>query len=113
MIKVSIIGQGYVGFPLAIHAAAAGNTVVGYDNDKSKISDITHGKYPISELEISSISLLVDSKMYTPTYDATLISKSDVIVLAVPTPLDTNGNPDTSLLEDAARTVAKTANLLR
>ena len=107
MIEVSIIGQGYVGFPLAIHAAAAGNRVVGYDNDISKISDITHGKYPISELDTSSISLLINSSMYTPTYDATLISKSDVIVLAVPTPLDVNGNPDTSLLEDAASTVAK------
>lgn len=107
MIEVSIIGQGYVGFPLAIHAAAAGNRVVGYDNDISKISDIVYGKYPISGLDNSSISLLIDRNMYTPTYDTTLISKSDVIVLAVPTPLDANGNPDTSLLEDAARTVAK------
>jgi UDP-N-acetyl-D-glucosamine dehydrogenase len=107
MIKVSVIGQGYVGFPLAIHAAIAGNTLVGYDNDKSKISDITQGKYPISGLDTSSISLLIDNNMYTPTYDPTLISKSDIIVLAVPTPLDNNGNPDTSLLEDAARIVAK------
>jgi UDP-N-acetyl-D-glucosamine dehydrogenase len=107
MIKVSIIGQGYVGFPLAIHAAIAGNTVVGYDNDKSKISDITQGKYPISGLDTSSISLLIDNNMYTPTYDPTLISESDIIVLAVPTPLDNNGNPDTSLLEDASRIVAK------
>ena len=107
MIKVSIIGQGYVGFPLAIHAAIAGNTVVGYDNDKSKISDISQGKYPISGLDNSSISLLIDSKIYVPTYDPTLISESDIIVLAVPTPLDKNGNPDTSLLEDAARIVAK------
>ncbi len=88
MIKVSIIGQGYVGFPLAIHAAIAGNTVVGYDNDRSKISDITQEKYPISGLDTSSISLLINSNMYTPTYDPTLISESDIIVLAVPTPLD-------------------------
>ena len=107
MIKVSIIGQGYVGFPLAIHAAIAGNTVVGYDNDKSKISDISQGRYPISGLDTSSISLLLGSNMYIPTYDPTLISESDIIVLAVPTPLDKNGNPDTSLLEDAARIVAK------
>ena len=107
MNKVSIIGQGYVGFPLAIHAAIAGNAVVGYDNDKSKIFDITQGKYPISGLDTSAIRLLLSSNTYTPTYDPTLISESDVIVLAVPTPLDVNGNPDTSLLEDAARTVAK------
>ena len=106
MIKVSIIGQGYVGFPLAIHAAIAGNVVVGYDKDEYKIFDITQGRYPISELDNSSISLLIDNNMYTPTYDPTLISDSDIIVLAVPTPLDSNGNPDTSLLEDAARTVA-------
>lgn len=107
MTEVSIIGQGYVGFPLAIHAATVGYKVVGYDIDKSKISDITQGKYPISGFDTSSVSLLLNSNMYRPTYDATLISKSDVIVLAVPTPLDANGNPDTSLLEDAAATVAK------
>ena len=106
MIKVSIIGQGYVGFPLAIHAAIAGNVVVGYDKDKYKIFEITQGRYPISELDNSSISLLIDNNMYTPTHDPTLISDSDIIVLAVPTPLDSNGNPDTSLLEDAARSVA-------
>jgi len=111
MIKVSIIGQGYVGFPLAIHAAIAGNTVVGYDNDKSKISDITQGRYPISGLDTNSISLLLGSNMYIPTYDPTLISESDIIVLAVPTPLDSNGNPDTSLLEDAARTVSNNCKL--
>ena len=107
MITVSIIGQGYVGFPLAIHAAIAGNTVVGYDYDKSKISEITQGKYPTSGLDAQSISFLIDHKKYKPTFDPTLISESDVIVLAVPTPLDDNGNPDVSLLEDAARTVAK------
>ena len=107
MIKVSIIGQGYVGFPLAIHAALAGNIVVGYDNDRSKIFDITQEKYPISGVNTSSINMLLNSNLYTPTYDAALISESDIIVLAVPTPLDNNGNPDTSLLEDAARTVAK------
>ena len=107
MITVSIIGQGYVGFPLAIHAAIAGNTVVGYDYDKSKISEITQGKYPTSGLDAHSISFLIDTKKYKPTFDPTLISESDVIVLAVPTPLDDNGNPDVSLLEDAARTVAK------
>jgi len=107
MITVSIIGQGYVGFPLAIHAAIAGNTVVGYDNDKSKISDIAQGKYPTSGLNAQSISRLIDQNKYKPTFDPTLISESDVIVLAVPTPLDSNGNPDVSLLVDASKTVAK------
>jgi len=107
MITVSIIGQGYVGFPLAIHAAIAGNTVIGYDNDESKISNIVQGKYPTSGLDDRSISLLIESSKYIPTFDPTLISESDVIVLAVPTPLDNNGNPDISLLVDATKTVAK------
>jgi UDP-N-acetyl-D-glucosamine dehydrogenase len=107
MTTVSIIGQGYVGFPLAISAAIAGNTVVGYDNDKSKISDIVQGKFPTSGLDARTISLLISNNKYTPTYDPTLISESDIIVLAVPTPLDDNRNPNTSLLEDAVRTVAK------
>ncbi len=107
MIEVSIIGQGYVGFPLAIHAATVGYKVVGYDIDKSKISDITNGRFPISGLDLSLISSLIKNNMYVPTNDSTLISQSDIIVLAVPTPLDADGNPDTSLLEDASITVAK------
>jgi UDP-N-acetyl-D-glucosamine dehydrogenase len=107
MTTVTIVGQGYVGFPLAISAAIAGNTVVGYDNDKSRISDIIQGKFSISELDTQSISLLISNNIYIPTNDPTLISESDIVVLAVPTPLDDKGNPNTSLLESAATTVAK------
>ena len=107
MTIVAIVGQGYVGFPLAISAAIAGNTVVGYDNDKSRISDIIQGKFSTSELDTQSISLLIGNNIYIPTNDPTLISESDIVVLAVPTPLDDKGNPNTSLLESAATTVAK------
>jgi len=107
MTTVTIVGQGYVGFPLAISAAIAGNTVVGYDNDKSRISDIIQGKFSINELDTQSISLLIGNNIYIPTNDPTLISESDIVVLAVPTPLDDKGNPNTSLLESAATTVAK------
>ena len=43
--KIGIIGQGYVGFPLAVHAAEAGNTVIGFDIDAGKVSEINSGRF--------------------------------------------------------------------
>ena len=107
MFKVSVIGQGYVGFPLAIHAAEAGNIVVGYDIDGSKIIEINSGGFTTPGLDSRLIDELVRGKKYLPTNDPGLISNSDVVVIAVPTPLDNVGDPDLNILMNAAEIVAK------
>ena len=66
MFKVSIIGQGYVGFPLAIHAAEAGNTVIGFDIDAGKVSDINSGRFITPGLDSEVISMLIKTKKYIP-----------------------------------------------
>jgi UDP-N-acetyl-D-glucosamine dehydrogenase len=107
MFKVSVIGQGYVGFPLAIHAAEAGNIVVGYDIDGSKIIEINSGRFITPGLDSRLINELVRDNKYLPTNDPGLISDSDVVVIAVPTPLDNVGDPDLNILKNAAEIVAK------
>jgi UDP-N-acetyl-D-glucosamine dehydrogenase len=107
MFKVAVIGQGYVGFPLAIHAAEAGNTVIGYDIDDSKVTDINGGKFIIPELDSNLINSLLRNGKYIPTNDPTLMATSDIIVIAVPTPLNNVGNPDIAMLITAAEIVAK------
>ena len=107
MFKVSVIGQGYVGFPLAIHAAEAGNTVIGYDIDDGKVNEINSGKFTASGLDSKIINMLIKTEKYTPTNNPGLISDSDIVVIAVPTPLDNTGDPDLTILIDAAETVAK------
>ena len=107
--EISIIGQGYVGFPLSIQLALEKNTVIGFDNNKFKISNLQKGEVDIPGINSSVLKKLLDEKKFIPTLDPNLISNSDVIILAVPTPLNEFGNPDTSFLELAAKTVANYA----
>jgi UDP-N-acetyl-D-glucosamine dehydrogenase len=107
MLTISIIGQGYVGFPLAIHAADAGNKVIGYDLDEQRINDISIGNYRGHGLDSKLIDMLLKSERYIPTTNSSLLCNSDIIVIAVPTPLEKQGNPDLSLLKNAAEVVAK------
>jgi UDP-N-acetyl-D-glucosamine dehydrogenase len=107
--KISIIGQGYVGFPLSIQLALKNNVVVGVDSNESKILDLQNGVTNIPGVNFDELHKLISEKKYIPTFDPTLISDSDVIILAVPTPLNHDGNPDTSLLEAAAKTATKYA----
>jgi len=107
--EISVIGQGYVGFPLAIQLALQNNTVIGLDTSKSKISDIQNALFDILGVDLNALEKLIESKRYIPTCDPNLISGSDIIILAVPTPLDKSGNPDVSYLEEASKTVAKYA----
>jgi UDP-N-acetyl-D-glucosamine dehydrogenase len=107
MPKVSVIGQGYVGLPLAIKAAESGSLVIGYDSDKSKILELQGGKNSISNINTGVLNDLLKQRKYTPTDDPSLIYDSDIIIFAVPTPLYGDGNPDLTFLEEAAKIVAK------
>jgi UDP-N-acetyl-D-glucosamine dehydrogenase len=85
--KIIIIGQGYVGRSIAIAAVGAGHTVVGFDTDASVISS----------LQISGD--------YEGTGDASSIGYADIVVIAVPTPLDGTKKPDLSAVKAACRTI--------
>ena len=104
--EISVIGQGYVGFPLSIELALKNNIVIGFDNSKSKILDLQNAVSSIPGVKINELQELIKNKSYIPTFDPSLVSNSEVIILAVPTPLDKAGNPDTTFLESAAKTAA-------
>ena len=110
MARVTIVGQGYVGLPLAIEAATAGHEVVGLDIDESKILDLQKGITKIPDIESNVIRKLISEKSYLATTNANLMADSDIIILAVPTPLDNSGNPDISFLINAAEICAKHCN---
>jgi UDP-N-acetyl-D-glucosamine dehydrogenase len=99
MSKVSIIGQGYVGFPLAMAALNAGHVVVGVDSNKSRVSELN------SE-ELISAHLLSDfQNNYKATVDVSEIRDSEIVILCLPTPLDEEGRPDHTILIDAAKSL--------
>ena len=93
--NIAVIGQGYVGLPLARAAAAAGHKVFGFDISRDVIEKIL-----ISEK---------DTKNYIPTFDPNKITGCEVYIIAVPTPLDSKNLPDFSYLKSAARLVGQVA----
>jgi UDP-N-acetyl-D-glucosamine dehydrogenase len=105
--KVTVVGQGYVGLPLAIASVQAGHTVFGLDHNESKISLLISGHSIIEDLADDVIKKSIDSKLFLPTTDEAVISSSDLVLICVPTPLSDDHKPDLTLLIDAITTVGK------
>ena len=105
--RVSIIGQGYVGLTIAVSAAKVGHKVVGLDKNRELVDQLNGGKSHIEGIADSVLLGLVESSFYSATHDASSLEGSDVIVIAVPTPLDHERNPDLSYVHAAAELIAK------
>jgi UDP-N-acetyl-D-glucosamine dehydrogenase len=99
--RVSVIGQGYVGLTVSIAAAEAGHVVVGFDVNPNIVDNLKKGTTHVPGLEESLISRLISDGLYIPTNDGKLISDSQIVVIAVPTPLDATRKPDLSYLYSA------------
>ena len=94
--RVAIVGQGYVGLPLAVAAAEAGHTVVGIDNDGARVGLLNHGTSPVSDVSSASLTAVIASGNYQASDSFSSVSTVDVICVCVPTPLDSSGAPDLS-----------------
>jgi len=105
--KITVIGQGYVGLPLAIASSEAGFTVFGLDNNVEKIAVLKSGKSIIEDLSDEVIKKSLNSNLYTPTTDQSVISDSDVVLICVPTPLSNEHKPDLAALISATTTLGK------
>ena len=100
---LGVIGQGYVGLPLAMSAVKAGWNVIGFDVIKAKIDSLNLGKSPIEDISDSALADAINQGKYLATSDFSLISKADVITICVPTPLNETREPDISLLVSAVK----------
>jgi len=105
--QITVVGQGYVGLPLAITASQSGYTVYGLDNNDEKVALLKSGKSIIEDLSDEVVKNSVDSKKYLPTVDQSVISDSAVILICVPTPLSNEHRPDLAALRSATATVGK------
>jgi len=101
LIKIAIIGQGYVGLSLAVSAANAGYDVIGYDVNADLVEKLIAGKSHVEGIELIGI------KNYQPTSDVSLIDGSEVVVIAVPTPLNQERKPDLTYLLAVCETIGK------
>ncbi len=103
---LAIIGQGYVGLPLAMAAVDAGWTVVGVDNFEPKVAQINSGKSPVEDISDTQLQAALTSGVYRASTDFSSVAKASVITICVPTPLDEKREPDLSLLQSAASAIA-------
>jgi UDP-N-acetyl-D-glucosamine dehydrogenase len=103
---LAIIGQGYVGLPLAMAAVDAGWTVLGVDNFEAKVAQINSGKSPVEDISDTQLQAALTSGAYRASTDFSSVAKASVITICVPTPLDENREPDLSLLRSAASAIA-------
>jgi UDP-N-acetyl-D-glucosamine dehydrogenase len=105
--QITVVGQGYVGLPLAIAASVAEYNVFGLDSNEVKISSLISGKSFIEDIPDEVIKKNIESKRYVPTTDTAVINDSDVILVCVPTPLTEEHKPDLAALIGAITTVGK------
>ena len=101
---VTIVGQGYVGLPLAQAAVRAGWAVSGLDVTESLVDALNSGKSHVDDLSDADIQEMLDLG-YRATTDQSAVSTSDVVVICVPTPLGDGGSPDLGAVKGASRSV--------
>ncbi len=104
--KVSIIGQGYVGLTISVFAAAH-HEVIGFDKNQGVVDALNAGRSHIEGVESSDLTKWIVAGRYKATTDASEIAGSDVVVIAVPTPLTKNRKPDLSFVEAACKTIGE------
>ena len=93
--RITIVGQGYVGYALATAATKVGHSVIGFDTNPNVISKIRENNNLIN---------------YLPTSDEADIKDQDIYVIAVPTPLDKDNRPDVTFLKKASSLIARSSS---
>jgi UDP-N-acetyl-D-glucosamine dehydrogenase len=104
--NIGIIGQGYVGLPLAVEFAKAGFKVTGFDTDEKRVLDINKGISYILDVPAKDVKDLVTSNRFKATTDTKLLNKMDAIIICVPTPLRKTKEPDISYILSASGAIA-------
>jgi UDP-N-acetyl-D-glucosamine dehydrogenase len=105
--RVAVIGQGYVGLTVSIGAVNAGHEVIGIDLSENLVSNLALGNSHIEGITDAVLAGALETGRYKPSTDTSFIADSDLVVIAVPTPLSEAGQPDLSILEIAANSVGK------
>jgi UDP-N-acetyl-D-glucosamine dehydrogenase len=100
--KLVVVGQGYVGLPLAMRAVAVGFNVVGFDISQDRVMRLARGESFVEDVPNDEIASALGSARYVATTALEDCADFDIAVITVPTPLR-EGAPDLSYIEEAAR----------
>lgn len=104
---IGVIGLGYVGLPLLNCFVEKGFQSVGFDVDENKIKALSEGKSYIKHIPSSRIEEAIASGKFRATSDYSDLDNCDSILMAVPTPLNKNREPDMSYVIATCEEVAK------
>jgi UDP-N-acetyl-D-glucosamine dehydrogenase len=105
-VKVLLIGQGYVGLTISAFAAKH-HQVVGFDLNPTIVAQLNKGISHIEGVASEDIKQAIYAGNYKATTDAGEIAGSNIVVIAVPTPLDADRKPDLTYIDSACKLIAK------
>ncbi len=103
---VAIVGAGYVGLPLARTFADAGKRVLLVDVDEARVAQLNRGESYIEDVGSDVLAPLVDAGLIAATTDYDELREADAILVALPTPLSRQREPDLRILVSAAEQIA-------
>jgi UDP-N-acetyl-D-glucosamine dehydrogenase len=107
MTDVAIVGAGYVGVPLAQVFADAGRRVLLVDRDPERVESLNRGESYIDDVPSEVLKRLVDAGTIRATTDYDALRDAEAILIALPTPLSKQREPDLSIVNAATEEIAK------
>ena len=105
--RIGVIGQGYVGLPLAIVMAEAGFDVTGYDVVADKVASLNEGRSYIGDIPDERLQAQLETGLYRARTSFDDLADADIISICVPTPLSKTRDPDISFIVESSESVAK------
>jgi UDP-N-acetyl-D-glucosamine dehydrogenase len=105
--NVVVIGQGYVGLPLALEAANSGFSVAGIDNNLAKVEELTAGRSTVEDISNEALKSAIENGNLTISANTAFEQEVEIICICVPTPLGSNHQPDLEILKAATKDVGK------
>ena len=103
---LALIGQGYVGLPLAMAAVDAGWTVIGIEKSMSRVEKLNSGSSPVEDISDERLAKAIAANKFLASNDPADVSHASVVTICVPTPLDELRNPDLAMLESATKDIS-------
>ncbi|HEV7639813.1 MAG TPA: NAD(P)-binding domain-containing protein, partial [Gaiellaceae bacterium] len=103
---VAVIGAGYVGVPLAATFAEAGNRVLLVDVQKPVVDALNRGESHIEDVTSERLTALTEKGLVVATNDYAQVKQAHAILIALPTPLSRQREPDLSYIERAGQSLA-------
>ena len=104
--RLAIVGQGYVGLPVAVEFATTGFSVTGLDTDPDRVAALSFGRSCSPDVTNTDLMALLREGRYQATTDFGVLERSDVVIICVPTPLRKSKDPDIACVVAAGEAVA-------